>query len=463
MSTRIAEQFWRGNLILPLVKGRLIDLEHCKLQIGCLVIILYIASMYWKECRRFHVKKPFSVFDGMLILGVVSIGFDGLTAYTVNHLDSVNEVVNDIFHMIFLLSLDLFIFLLFLYMVSITIGFPERKSRKFLLYSPFILNVILVVMNIPGLQYLQGEVSNYSMGVSAYTCFIMAGVYILFSLIIFFMQCTYIEKYKRVSIFSYLLVLSCVTGWQMLNPQSLISSICVTVIILGVYINQENPSFQELSHYHDEMVMGFATLVENKDGSTGGHIKRTTAYVKLLAKELRRRGYYKDVLTKDYLRNLAMAAPMHDIGKISVPDVILQKPGKLTEEEFKAMQQHTISGGKIVQETFGHLGNEEYAKMAYDVAYSHHEKWNGKGYPQGLKRKEIPLSARIMAIADVFDAISEKRCYRDAMPLEKCFEIIQEGSGQDFDPLLVEVFMDIREKVEKVHHAMGSEKDKGGM
>lgn len=438
-------------------------MEHCKLQIGCLFIILYIASMYWKECKRFHVKKPFTVFDGMVILGVVSVTFDGLTAYTVNHLDTVNEVVNDIFHMIFLLSLDLFIFLLFLYMVSITIGFPEGKSRKFLLYSPFVVNVILVVMNIPELHYLQGETSNYSMGVSAYTCFIMAAVYILFSLIIFFMQCTYLEKHKRVSLFSYLLVLFCVTGLQMLQPQSLISSIGVTVIIIGAYINQENPSFQELSHYHDEMIMGFATLVENKDGSTGGHIKRTTAYVKLLAKELRRRGYYKDVLTKDYLRNLAMAAPMHDIGKISVPDVILQKPGKLTDEEFKAMQQHTISGGKIVQETFGHLGNEEYAQMAYEVAYCHHEKWNGKGYPQGLKRKEIPLSARIMAIADVFDAVSEKRCYRDAMPLEKCFEIIQQGSGQDFDPLLVEVFLDIRNKVEIVHHTMSSAKDKGGM
>lgn len=208
---------------------------------------------------------------------------------------------------------------------------------------------------------------------------------------------------------------------------------------------------EALSNYHKEMVMGFATLVENKDGSTGGHIKRTTMYVKLLAEELRRRGYYEGVLTDAYIENLGMAAPMHDIGKISVPDVVLQKPGRLTDDEFTVIKQHAANGGRIIQETFGHLGNEAYTQMAYEVAMYHHEKWNGKGYPTGLKRKEIPLCARIMAIADVFDAVSEKRCYRDAMPLDKCFEIIQEGSGQDFDPLLVEVFLDIREKVEAVH------------
>ena len=207
----------------------------------------------------------------------------------------------------------------------------------------------------------------------------------------------------------------------------------------------------KLSRYHEEMVMGFATLVENKDGSTGGHIKRTTMYVKLLAEELKHRGYYEEELTPDYIKNLCMAAPMHDVGKISVPDVILQKPGRLTAEEYERMKQHAESGGKIVQETFGHLGNEQYARTAYEVARHHHEKWNGKGYPDGLKRKEIPLCARIMAVADVFDAVSEKRCYREAMPLDKCFGIIQEGSGQDFDPVLVEVFLDIRDKVELIH------------
>lgn len=225
-----------------------------------------------------------------------------------------------------------------------------------------------------------------------------------------------------------------------------------TVALLGKLMG----TTEELKQYHEEMVMGFATLVENKDGSTGGHIKRTTMYVKLLAEELLRRGGYEEVLTKQYIKNLCMAAPMHDIGKIAIPDVILQKPGKLTAEEFEVIKSHAVSGGRIIEETFGHLGDEAYTKMAYQVARYHHEKWNGKGYPEGLKRREIPLSARIMAIADVFDALSEKRCYREAMPLDKCFEIIFEGSGQDFDPVLTEIFLDIRDKVEEVHKQLSN-------
>lgn len=439
-----------------------IAMEYCKLQIGCMLIIFYIVYVYYKEKRRFKQKWKVDLFDGMLVLGMVAVLFDGLTAYTVNHLDTVNGTLNMVLHMFFLLSLDSFIYLLFMYMIYITAGFPKKKEKLIPLGIPFLINVIMVVVNMPKLEYIEGEISNYSMGWSAYTCFAMAAIYILLTLILFFGRWKYIEKHKRVSIFTYLFVLSCVTAYQMFHPQALLSSLCVTIIVLGVYVNQENPAMETLSHYHDEMVMGFATLVENKDGSTGGHIKRTTAYVKLLAHELRKRGHYRDLLTKDYMKNLYMAAPMHDIGKISVPDVILQKPGKLTDEEFEKIKLHAANGGEIIKETFGHLGDESFAQMAYEVARYHHEKWNGKGYPDGLKRKEIPLSARIMAIADVFDAVSEKRCYREAMPLDKCFEIIQEGSGQAFDPLLVEVFLDIREKVEEVHRNVNNKEDEGG-
>ncbi len=424
---------------------------YFKLQIGCMCIILYILFMYYKEQKRFKQHHKRRIFDGLLGVGLLCILFDGMTAYTVNHLESVSKMANQILHLLFLLSLDSFIFLLFFYMISITTGFPQERKHSIFIYIPFVINVLVVVVNIPALEYYEGELSNYSMGISAYTCFIMAAVYIVLSLLIFFSRWRYIEKHKRLSIFTYLFVLVFVTGYQMFYPQALLSSIGVTIIILGAYINQENPTVAELTHYHDEMIMGFATLVENKDGSTGGHIKRTTMYVRLLAEELRRRGYYKEVLTKDFMRNLCMAAPMHDVGKISVPDVILQKPGKLTAEEFEAMKQHTVNGGKIIEETFAHLENEQYTQMAYQVARYHHEKWNGKGYPEGLKRKEIPLCARIMAIADVFDAVSQKRCYREAMPLDKCFSIIEEGSGQDFEPMLVEVFLDIRDRVEQVH------------
>lgn len=429
-------------------------MEYCRLQIGCLIVVLYISINYFWECKRTRKGKKITIFDGLLVISIISLIFDGITAYTVNHLESVSPVVNTIAHMFFLISVDSVIFMMFIYMLTITEGFPQSRKWRILLYVPFAINLLFVIVNICTLEYRKGIMTNYSMGISAYTCYIMVAIYILFTLIIFVRRWNYIERHKRSSILLYLLVLTVVTVYQMIVPEALLTSIGFTVIVVGMFINQENPAIKELSNYHSEMVMGFATLVEKRDDNTGGHIRRTSLYVELLAKELRDRGHYKDVLTKDYIKNLLMAAPMHDIGKISIPDSVLQKPGKLTDEEFEIMKSHAEKGGRIIRETFGNLEDSQYMEMAYQVATFHHEKWNGKGYPRGLKDKEIPLCARIMAIADVFDAVSEKRCYRDAMPMDKCFDIIKEGSGRDFEPLLVEIFLDIRERVEAVHNSV---------
>lgn len=427
-------------------------MEHCNLQIGCLVIVLYIALNYYRERRRLAKKRKLTRFSGLLLLSVVSLVFDGLTAYFVNNRDQISEGLNKFFHACYLLSLDAFIFLLFLYLLVRTEDIHRRKFRLLPYWIPFAINVVLVVANIDSLEYKSGEISDYSWGMSAYTCFIMVGIYILLSIITFFRHWHSIESHKRVSIFTYLMVLTAVAAVKIIFPQMLITSIAVTVIILGIYLNQENPAIKRLANYHSEMVTNFATLVENRDAGTGGHIRRTSIYVKLLAEELKKRGIYKNVLTRDYINELEMAAPLHDIGKISVPDHILCKPGKLTDEEYEIMKSHTVSGGKIIHDTFGKAEKSMYGDMAYQVAMYHHEKWNGKGYPEGKKRDEIPLCARIMAVADVFDAVSQNRCYREAMPLDRCFEIIANGSGKDFEPILADVFLDMREEIELVHH-----------
>ncbi|MBR4953194.1 MAG: HD domain-containing protein, partial [Oscillospiraceae bacterium] len=163
------------------------------------------------------------------------------------------------------------------------------------------------------------------------------------------------------------------------------------------------------------------------------------------------RNLHVETLTDDYINNLVSAAPMHDIGKVSVPDAILQKPGKLTPEEFEIIKLHTVNGCKILEENFRNIGSRDYYIMARDVALFHHEKWNGKGYPEGRSGNDIPLSARIMSIADVFDAVSEKRCYRDAMPLDECFSIIENGRGTDFDPEIVDAFLAISAEIRMVH------------
>lgn len=424
-------------------------MNFCKLQIGCFLIVLYVLFNYLRECKKYKKSLRKSIYDEILYLALISIGLDGITAVTVNYLDVVNLWVNRILHMCFLLSLDTVIFMMFGYILKTSYSYKISKAKKALLTLPYVVSIIILIANIGNLEFRTGRYTNYSMGISAYACFVVAVIYVLFIVLAVVKRWNYIDANKRINILTFLIGIGSVVIIQGIFPESLFTSVVVTLMVLCVYMNQEDPVYDELSKYHDEMVMGFATLVESKDGSTGGHVKRTTAYVKLLSEELRNRGYYKEILTNDYIHNLSMAAPMHDIGKIGVPDVVLQKPGKLTDEEYEIIKKHASEGGRIIEETFGHLGNKDYTEMSYQVAKYHHEKWNGKGYPEGLAEKEIPLCARIMAVADVFDAVSEKRCYRDALPLEKCYEIISNGSGKDFDPLIVEVFLDSKEKIEK--------------
>ena len=425
-------------------------IEYSKLQIGCMLIVIYIAFIYFRERYAYKVKKKEIVFELLLFTGIFSIAFDGITAYTVNHLNNVPMLLNDIFHACFLCSLDAIVFLIFLYILDITRGLPKKRRTKILVSLPFIVNMATVVIFIPQITYRQGNITNYSMGIPVYTCYIMVAVYMFGSAMLLVFGRKNMGHNKLITITTCIVAALAVTVYQMIHPQALLTSLVSVFVIIGAYLNMENPLFQKLSAYNKEMVMGFATLVENRDGNTGGHIRRTTTYVEMLAKELKDRGLYKDELTEDYIKNLVMAAPMHDVGKIAIPDAILQKPGKLTAEEFDVMKTHAAKGGEIIKETFKSMGDDEYEKIAYQVARFHHEKWNGKGYPDGLSRKEIPLCARIMAVADVFDAVSAKRCYRDAMPLAQCFSIIENGSGQDFDPYITDVFLDMKEMIKNI-------------
>ena len=425
-------------------------IEYSKLQVGCMLIVIYIAFIYFRERYAYQVKKKEAVFELLLFTGIFSIAFDGITAYTVNQMNKVPVLLNDIFHACFLCSLDAIVLLIFLYILDITRGLPKKRRTRIVVSLPFIVNMAVVVIFMPQITYRHGNITNYSMGIPVYTCYIMVAVYMLGSVMLLAFGRKNMGHNKLITITTCVVAALAVTVYQMIHPQALLTSLVSVFVIIGAYLNMENPLLQKLSAHNKEMVMGFATLVENRDGNTGGHIRRTTTYVEMLAKELKNRGLYKDDLTEDYIKNLIMAAPMHDVGKIAIPDAILQKPGKLTAEEFEIMKIHAAKGGEIIKETFKSMGDDEYEKIAYQVARFHHEKWNGKGYPEGLSRKEIPLCARIMAVADVFDAVSAKRCYRDAMPLEQCFSIIENGSGQDFDPYIVDVFLDMKEIITNI-------------
>ncbi|MBQ3546448.1 MAG: HD domain-containing protein [Lachnospiraceae bacterium] len=204
-----------------------------------------------------------------------------------------------------------------------------------------------------------------------------------------------------------------------------------------------------IQHMQDKMILSFADMVENRDNSTGGHIKRTSHVVRILLNEMR-----KDEecgITNEFYQNVIKAAPMHDLGKIAVEDVILRKPGKFTAEEFECMKQHASKGADIVKSVLEGIEDEEFRRVAKNVAHYHHERWDGSGYPEKLSGESIPLEARIMAIADVYDALVSKRCYKERMSFEEANNIIKEGMGKHFDASLYKYFLGCREELEEYY------------
>ena len=201
-----------------------------------------------------------------------------------------------------------------------------------------------------------------------------------------------------------------------------------------------------ISEMQGHIISGMANLIENRDTDTGGHISRTGAYVRTLAEYARAEGVYAEQLTDHFILLLQTLAPMHDVGKIVIPDSILKKPGRLTAEEFEQMKRHAAVGGDVVREVLSGITDEEYLSFAADIAACHHERWDGTGYPKGLAGEQIPLAARIMAIADVYDALVSERCYKQPIPPEEAFGVMERESGTHFDPQLIAVFLRHKEE-----------------
>ena len=343
---------------------------------------------------------------------------------------------------------------MFIYIYKETYYGKLSKKKIMQLCFPIFCSLCVVIGCIGTIEYRIGVVTNYSMGISVYACYGSAAIYVVLSIYHVYKKWNYLTIRKRNSILTFLIGLMIVMIYQSIYPESLITSMVPTLTILSAYLNEEDPAMHQLKNYHEEMVMGFATLVESRDNSTGGHVKRTSKYAEILATSLQKNGYYTNVLTRDYIYNIVLAASMHDIGKIAIPDRILQKPGGLTDEEYELMKQHTTKGGAILKDTFSRIGNKDYLDMAISIASCHHEKWNGQGYPNHLKGEEIPLCARIMAIVDVFDAVSASRVYRKGMGLEESFKIIEDGKGTSFEPLLVDAFLNIKEEITQAYYGM---------
>ena len=215
--------------------------------------------------------------------------------------------------------------------------------------------------------------------------------------------------------------------------------------------NVEHQS-EVISKLQNGLILVLADMVESRDKCTGDHVRKTAAYTDVIMRELKRENVYTDMLTDEFVYDVVNSAPLHDIGKIQVSDTILNKPGRLTDEEFEIMKSHTTAGAEVIHHAMNIVSEESsgYLKEAMNLAHYHHEKWNGTGYPCGLSGEEIPLSARIMAVADVFDALVSKRSYKDGFPFEKAMAIIEEGAGSHFDPKIAAAFVNASDEVRRV-------------
>ena len=208
---------------------------------------------------------------------------------------------------------------------------------------------------------------------------------------------------------------------------------------------------QALAAIQDVTILAMASLAETRDNDTGNHIRRTQHYVRLLARHLQSHPRFRDFLNDETIDLLFKSAPLHDIGKVGIPDRILLKPGRLTPEEFEIMKTHCQLGRDAIQHAEDQLGIQvDFLHYAKEIAYSHQEKWDGSGYPQGLAGDAIPISARLMAVADVYDALISRRVYKEGMPHAQAIAIICQGRGQHFDPDMVDAFVTLSEQFQAI-------------
>jgi len=277
--------------------------------------------------------------------------------------------------------------------------------------------------------------------------FSLASIFILrkkryFALTMFYIVSVLFSFFLTLFAFKHGIYTSTTYGWVPL----ILHFLMLGLIVLYLYNQEKKVYYKELSHSHSAALESMALVAGTKDFETGEHLNRTKEYMKLLANYLRENGIYKKTLSHEFIDTIYQAAPLHDIGKVGIPDVILQKPGRLDKDEFIIMKNHPKIGMQIISNAMTSYNKNNFLKAAYNIAYYHHERWDGSGYPLGLKEKEIPLEARLMAIVDVYDALTTERCYKEAYSYEKAETLIINERGRHFDPYIVDAFIKIKDK-----------------
>jgi response regulator RpfG family c-di-GMP phosphodiesterase len=249
--------------------------------------------------------------------------------------------------------------------------------------------------------------------------------------------------------------------WAFASGRVLLSPVLPLLVLVGEFSGLSLLRFwseerrareraRELALAQEAIIECMASLTETRDPETGGHIKRTQHYVRILARALGRTGQGGAALSEEAIDLLYKSAPLHDIGKVGVPDRILLKPGRLDADEFEVMKQHTLYGHDAIRAAMRKLANGSFLQTACDIAIAHHERWDGRGYPRRLRGEEIPLAGRLMALVDTYDALISRRVYKPPMTHDAAVGIILESSGSQFDPALVETFLTVAEEFRRV-------------
>jgi response regulator RpfG family c-di-GMP phosphodiesterase len=258
---------------------------------------------------------------------------------------------------------------------------------------------------------------------------------------------TYKSREERIMSVKRLENLSIRTGDEVEN---LYESLSHTIAETVSYMENLREKSVQLTKIQNGLIYVLADLVESRDKNTGDHVRKTTAFTKAILSFMNEDGLYPQIVTKQFVTDVTNSAPLHDVGKIKISDVILNKPARLSDEEFEVMKTHTRAGGEIIENAMELVANPGYLREAKNLALYHHEKWDGSGYPQGLSGDRIPISARVMAIADVFDALLSKRSYKEPFSFDEAVSVIKDGSGKHFDPQIVEVFLNHLDEIHDI-------------
>lgn len=233
------------------------------------------------------------------------------------------------------------------------------------------------------------------------------------------------------------------------KPEDVRKHVATQLELKNLQDKHENTEVQKITDEQIKQIFSLAKSAQSKDDDSGKHLERTAKYCVILAKELTK-PIYKQTITPEFIKNIELAAPLHDIGKVGIDDKIVLKPDKLTDEEFEQMKQHTVIGYNMLKEVYDQFDCNNFIKMAMNIAKYHHERYDGLGYPEGLKKTDIPLEARIMAVADVYDALRCQKPYHDSLSHEKSFEVIKGGRELQFDYLIVKALKKVHREFEKV-------------